>query len=130
VNLHLILSLSFGSWLSVAFQSFLLNHLITKTLANTATYVTASTGLASVALGGVTLHSFAAVGLGQVCLSAIRFPPVSSFHFLLLQESTPDLIKKVFSNPNAVKRWFSLFCVGLSPQINSSSVLGEMLILS
>lgn len=45
-------------------KSFLLNHII-KVLPQEGTFVTASTGIAAVAIGGTTVHSFAGVGLGD-----------------------------------------------------------------
>ena len=47
--------------------------------------VTASTGLAACNVGGVTLHSFAGIGLGK--------------------EAVPELVKKVKRNPKAKNRW-------------------------
>jgi ATP-dependent DNA helicase PIF1 len=47
--------------------------------------VTASTGLAACNIGGVTLHSFAGIGLGK--------------------ESAPELVKKVSRNAKAKNRW-------------------------
>lgn len=47
--------------------------------------VTASTGLAACNIGGVTLHSFAGIGLGK--------------------ESVPDLVKKIKKNAKATQRW-------------------------
>lgn len=47
--------------------------------------VTASTGLAACNIGGVTLHSFAGIGLGK--------------------ESAPELVKKVKRNQKAKNRW-------------------------
>jgi ATP-dependent DNA helicase PIF1 len=47
--------------------------------------VTASTGLAACNIGGITLHSFAGIGLGK--------------------EDVPDLVKKVRRNPKAKARW-------------------------
>ena len=47
--------------------------------------VTASTGLAACNVGGVTLHSFAGIGLGK--------------------ESVPELVKKVKRNAKAKQRW-------------------------
>lgn len=47
--------------------------------------VTASTGLAACNVGGVTLHSFAGIGLGK--------------------EAVPELVKKIKRNPKAKLRW-------------------------
>ncbi len=47
--------------------------------------VTASTGLAACNIGGVTLHSFAGIGLGK--------------------ESVPELVKKIMRNNKAKQRW-------------------------
>lgn len=47
--------------------------------------VTASTGLAACNIGGITLHSFCGIGLGQ--------------------EDAEGLLKKVRNNPQALKRW-------------------------
>ena len=47
--------------------------------------VTASTGLAACNVGGVTLHSFAGIGLGK--------------------ETVPELVKKIKRNPKAKNRW-------------------------
>jgi ATP-dependent DNA helicase PIF1 len=47
--------------------------------------VTASTGLAACNVGGVTLHSFAGIGLGK--------------------EPVGDLVKKIKKNPKAKQRW-------------------------
>lgn len=47
--------------------------------------VTASTGLAACNIGGVTLHSFAGIGLGK--------------------EEVPELVKKIKRNPKAKHRW-------------------------
>lgn len=47
--------------------------------------VTASTGLAACNVGGVTLHSFAGIGLGK--------------------EDIPILVKKIMRNPKAKNRW-------------------------
>lgn len=47
--------------------------------------VTASTGLAACNVGGVTLHSFAGIGLGK--------------------EPVPDLVKKIKRNAKARTRW-------------------------
>lgn len=47
--------------------------------------VTASTGLAACNIGGVTLHSFAGIGLGK--------------------EEAPDLVKKIKKNQKAKHRW-------------------------
>lgn len=47
--------------------------------------VTASTGLAACNIGGVTLHSFAGIGLGK--------------------EAVPELVKKIKRNPKAKQRW-------------------------
>lgn len=47
--------------------------------------VTASTGLAACNVGGVTLHSFAGIGLGK--------------------EPVPDLVKKIKRNQKAKTRW-------------------------
>lgn len=47
--------------------------------------VTASTGLAACNVGGVTLHSFAGIGLGK--------------------EPVPDLVKKIKRNAKAKTRW-------------------------
>ena len=47
--------------------------------------VTASTGLAACNVGGVTLHSFAGIGLGK--------------------ETVPELVKKIKRNPKAKLRW-------------------------
>ena len=47
--------------------------------------VTASTGLAACNVGGVTLHSFAGIGLGK--------------------EAIPDLVKKIKRNQKAKNRW-------------------------
>ena len=47
--------------------------------------VTASTGLAACNVGGVTLHSFAGIGLGK--------------------EPTPELVKKIKRNPKSKQRW-------------------------
>lgn len=47
--------------------------------------VTASTGLAACNVGGVTLHSFAGIGLGK--------------------EAVPDLVKKIKRNAKAKQRW-------------------------
>ncbi len=47
--------------------------------------VTASTGLAACNVGGVTLHSFAGIGLGK--------------------EPAKDLVKKIRKNPKAKTRW-------------------------
>lgn len=47
--------------------------------------VTASTGLAACNVGGVTLHSFAGIGLGK--------------------EDIPALVKKIMRNPKAKNRW-------------------------
>ncbi|KAF9253261.1 hypothetical protein DTO013E5_351 [Penicillium roqueforti] len=47
--------------------------------------VTASTGLAACNIGGVTLHSFAGIGLGK--------------------EPVPDLVKRIKKNPKARNRW-------------------------
>lgn len=55
-------------------KSFLLRYLI-QILPKDTTYVTASTGLAGVAIEGTTLHSFAGIGLGD--------------------ESVPDLVKMI-----------------------------------
>lgn len=49
--------------------------------------VTASTGLAACNVGGVTLHSFAGIGLGKECV--------------------PDLIKKIKRNVKAKGRWLN-----------------------
>jgi len=48
-------------------KSFLLRHLIDRVLPalGKRVYTTASTGVAGVAIGGTTLHSFAGVGLGE-----------------------------------------------------------------
>ena len=48
--------------------------------------VTASTGLAACNIGGVTLHSYAGIGLGK--------------------EAPADLVKKIKRNPKAKNRWF------------------------
>lgn len=47
--------------------------------------ITASTGLAACNVGGVTLHSFAGIGLGK--------------------EDVPTLVKKIKRNPKAKNRW-------------------------
>ncbi len=47
--------------------------------------VTASTGLAACNVGGVTLHSFAGIGLGK--------------------EAVPELVRKIKRNPKAKNRW-------------------------
>ena len=47
--------------------------------------VTASTGLAACNVGGVTLHSFAGIGLGK--------------------EAAPELVRKIKRNPKAKARW-------------------------
>ena len=47
--------------------------------------VTASTGLAACNVGGVTLHSFAGIGLGK--------------------EAVPELVRKIKRNPKAKQRW-------------------------
>lgn len=47
--------------------------------------VTASTGLAACSVGGVTLHSFAGIGLGK--------------------EAVPELVRKIKRNPKARNRW-------------------------
>ena len=47
--------------------------------------VTASTGLAACNVGGITLHSFAAIGLGK--------------------EDVPDLAKKIKRNKKGSDRW-------------------------
>ena len=47
--------------------------------------VTASTGLAACNVGGVTLHSFAGIGLGK--------------------EAVPELVRKIKRNPKARNRW-------------------------
>ncbi len=47
--------------------------------------VTASTGLAACNVGGVTLHSFAGIGLGK--------------------EAVPELVRKIKKNPKARHRW-------------------------
>ena len=47
--------------------------------------VTASTGLAACNIGGVTLHSFAGIGLGK--------------------ETAPELVKKIKRNAKAKQRW-------------------------
>lgn len=47
--------------------------------------ITASTGLAACNIGGVTLHSFAGIGLGK--------------------EDVPSLVKKIKRNPKAKQRW-------------------------
>lgn len=49
--------------------------------------VTASTGLAACNVGGVTLHSFAGIGLGK--------------------ESVPDLVRKIKRNAKAKGRWLN-----------------------
>ena len=47
--------------------------------------VTASTGLAACNVGGITLHSFAAIGLGR--------------------EDVPDLARKIKKNKKGFERW-------------------------
>ncbi|KAK9471847.1 PIF1-like helicase-domain-containing protein, partial [Dipodascopsis tothii] len=47
--------------------------------------VTASTGLAACNIGGVTLHSFAGIGLGK--------------------EAAPELVRKIRKNKKAMQRW-------------------------
>ncbi|KAI1869650.1 uncharacterized protein JN550_005631 [Neoarthrinium moseri] len=47
--------------------------------------ITASTGLAACNIGGMTLHSFAGIGLGK--------------------EEVPDLVRKIRRNPKAKNRW-------------------------
>ena len=43
-------------------KSFVLKHLI-KTLSNEGLYATSSTGISAIPLGGMTLHSFAGIGI-------------------------------------------------------------------
>jgi ATP-dependent DNA helicase PIF1 len=45
-------------------KSFLLKHIV-RMLPTKTTYVTASTGLAAASIGGITIHSFGGIGLGQ-----------------------------------------------------------------
>ncbi|KJK76786.1 hypothetical protein H634G_07827 [Metarhizium anisopliae BRIP 53293] len=53
--------------------------------------VTASTGLAACNIGGITLHSFAGIGLGK--------------------EAPPALVKKIRRNPKAKNRWLRTKCL-------------------
>lgn len=65
-------------------KSFLLNHII-RSLPKDGTFVTASTGIAAVAIGGTTIHSFAGIGLGDL--------------------PTAELVSRVKSSRDARKRW-------------------------
>jgi ATP-dependent DNA helicase PIF1 len=67
-------------------KTVLLHHII-QCLPEEGTFVTASTGMAAVAIQGTTLHSFAGVGLG---------------------DDAPDaLVQRVQRSKQAVKRWRS-----------------------
>lgn len=52
-------------------KSFVLKHLIEKVIDKSTTEITGSTGLAAVAIGGTTFHSFSGVGLGNLTVEKI-----------------------------------------------------------
>ena len=65
-------------------KSFLLQYLI-KLLPAHSTFVTASTGIAAINIGGTTLHSFAGIGLAD--------------------QKAEELVKKVMLNQRSRKKW-------------------------